>query len=187
MFKCIFATFTVSVSFSNWLFLFLGLDARVHYNSRTETEETVSFDTSKDGTCWVSTTKKIGGKKATLCAWITLQSIPQETIITPNILQFLEQALEPIPTLGFRDQARVNEDLFEDSSSGSHNGHVTSAVGSSFPVDVIVHFHMQSSTFRFSCVPVSLVETKLHPVASANCKRSSSSTAVEHTPVEQNY
>jgi hypothetical protein len=35
---------------------------------------------------------------------MTLQSIPQETIITPNILQFLEQALEPIPTLGIRDQ-----------------------------------------------------------------------------------
>jgi hypothetical protein len=63
----------------------------VHYNSRTETEETISFDTSKDGTCWLSTTKKVGGKKATLCAWMTLQSIPQETIITPNILQFLEQ------------------------------------------------------------------------------------------------
>lgn len=131
-----------------------GLDARVHYNSRTETEETISFDTTKDGTCWVSSTKKIGGKKATLCAWIHLQSIPQETIITPNILQFLEQALEPIPTLGVREQARVSEDLFEDSSSGSHNGHVTNPVGSSFPVDVIVHFHMQSSTFRFSCVPV---------------------------------
>jgi hypothetical protein len=33
----------------------------------------------------------LGGKKATLCAWMTLQSIPQETIITPNILEFLEQ------------------------------------------------------------------------------------------------
>ncbi len=138
------------------LTLYLGLDARVHYNSRTETEETYSFDPNKDGSCWVATSKRPGGKKATLCAWMTLQSIPQETIITPNILQFLEQALEPIPTLGAREQARVNEELnmYEDSSSGSHNGHVATSVGSSFPVDVIVYFHMQSSTFRFSCVPV---------------------------------
>jgi len=36
---------------------FSGLDARVHYNSRTETEETISFDTSKDGT-WCQCYKK---------------------------------------------------------------------------------------------------------------------------------
>lgn len=31
----------------------------------------------------------------------------------------------------------------------------------SFPVDVIVYFHMQPSTFRFSCLPVSRVECML--------------------------
>lgn len=31
----------------------------------------------------------------------------------------------------------------------------------SFPVDVIVFFHMQPSTFRFSCLPVSRVECML--------------------------
>jgi hypothetical protein len=41
--------------------------------------------------------KKGGLKKATLFAWITLHSIPDETLISPNILHFLEQALEPIP------------------------------------------------------------------------------------------
>lgn len=81
---------------------------------RTVIEETVSFDPSKDGSYWISSSKRPGikfivivlntndktldilkgGKKATLCAWMTLQSIPQETIITPNILEFLEQVSE---------------------------------------------------------------------------------------------
>lgn len=34
-------------------------------------------------------------------------------------------------------------------------------VYASFPVDVIVYFHMQPSTFRFSCLPVSRVECLL--------------------------
>ena len=42
--------------------------------------------------------RKTNAKKASLFAWITLQSIPEETIISPHILEFLEQTLEPIPT-----------------------------------------------------------------------------------------
>lgn len=107
--------------------------------------------------------KRPGAKKATLSAWMTLQSIPEETIITPNILEFLEQALEPIPTFNVRDSnpEETNDDLFEDSSSGSHAGQVASPNITSFPVEVIVYFHMQSSTFRFSCIPVSRVECML--------------------------
>lgn len=41
--------------------------------------------------------KKQGIKKASLFAWMTLQSVPEETIISPHILEFLEQTLEPIP------------------------------------------------------------------------------------------
>jgi hypothetical protein len=118
------------------------------------------------------TGKKYGAKRAQLSAWLTLQSIPEETIITPNILEFLEQALEPIPTFNVRDTsaeaaaaghpAADTADMFEDSSSGSHAGQaVTSANLTSFPVEVIVYFHMQSSTFRFSCIPMSRVECML--------------------------
>ncbi|VVD01946.1 unnamed protein product, partial [Leptidea sinapis] len=42
--------------------------------------------------------RKFGNKKAALFAWILLQSIPEETIISPHILEFLEQTLEPIPS-----------------------------------------------------------------------------------------
>ena len=34
----------------------------------------------------------LSSKKAVLTTWMTLQSIPEETIITPVILAFLEQA-----------------------------------------------------------------------------------------------
>ena len=65
-----------------------GLDVRVHYISKTENEDTTLFfdpSASRDSN-WM-TSKKGGAKKATLSTWMTLQSIPEETIITPNILQ----------------------------------------------------------------------------------------------------
>lgn len=46
----------------------------------------------------LGSTVSSGTKKAALFAWTTLQSIPEETVISPHILEFLEQTLEPIPT-----------------------------------------------------------------------------------------
>lgn len=52
-----------------------------------------------------------------------------------------------------------DEDLMPGAwSSGTGGGQYPYA---SFPVDVIVYFHMQPSTFRFSCLPVSRVECML--------------------------
>lgn len=145
-----------------------GLDVRVHYISRTDNDETLFFDPSasfsKDGSggAWMAPGRRYGSKRATLSTWMTLQSIPEETIITPNILEFLERVLEPIPTFNVKDNAEKEEtDDFEDNSSGSHAGQALDKVYTSFPVEVIVYFHMQSSTFRFSCIPVSRVECML--------------------------
>ena len=97
-----------------------GLDVRVHYISKTENEDTTLFfdpSASRDSN-WM-TSKKGGAKKATLSTWMTLQSIPEETIITPNILEFLEQALEPIPTFNIKDtpnETANNDEMFEDST-----------------------------------------------------------------------
>ena len=52
-------------------------------------------------------------KHASLFTWITLQSIPEETIISPNILDFLELALEPLPTA-------IKPTV--DTKPGEHNG-----------------------------------------------------------------
>lgn len=93
---------------------------------------------------------------------MTLQSIPEETIISPHILEFLEQTLEPIPATK-QSQAHTNVSNFQFNNqdhtidSSNYNYVYTS----SFPVDVIVYFHMQPSTFRFSCLPVSRVECML--------------------------
>lgn len=46
--------------------------------------------------------------------------------------------------------------LFSDTASV-----VASTYYASFPVDVVVYFHMQPSTFRFSCQPISRVECML--------------------------
>lgn len=46
----------------------------------------------------------------------------------------------------------------DDAGEGTSYGQYVYA---SFPVDVIVYFHMQPSTFRFSCLPVSRVECML--------------------------
>ncbi|CAG9772767.1 unnamed protein product [Ceutorhynchus assimilis] len=102
----------------------------------------------------VATCKKPGIKKASLFAWMTLQSVPEETIISPHILEFLEQTLEPIPakTLNATGTSLLSSD--QDINYGNY-------VYASFPVDVIVYFHMQPSTFRFSCLPVSRVECLL--------------------------
>lgn len=66
---------------------------QVHYESKTLPEESISPHSLSS-----MTSRKVGTKKAALFAWITLQSIPEETIISPHILDFLEQTLEPIPT-----------------------------------------------------------------------------------------
>lgn len=128
-----------------------GLDVKLHYESKTVSDETMPRLSVTD----TSTFRRSGFKRASLYAWMTLQSEKIETIISPHILEFLEQTLEPIP---FKEELLssnnpVNMDLLQDNYN-----YVASA---SFPVDVIVYFHMQPSTFRFSCLPVSRVECLL--------------------------
>lgn len=138
-----------------------GLDVKLHYQSKTLSEEVSSprvstvLDPFGLPMPAASSTKKniASTKRASLFAWITLQSIPEETMISPHILEFLEQTLEPLPTSQFTAPTSnpVNLEMLE------HNY----VVYASFPVDVIVYFHMKPSTFRFSCLPVSRVECML--------------------------
>nr|XP_034186923.1 transmembrane protein KIAA1109 isoform X7 [Osmia lignaria] len=151
-----------------------GLDVKVHYESKTLPEESVSPRISSDNSLLnpssTSMFKKASTKKASLFAWMTLQSIPEETIISPHILEFLEQTLEPIPSKThfhstFHSNVQTNA-MFPLENTESTSWAATAASSSnyvyaSFPVDVIVYFHMQPSTFRFSCLPVSRVECML--------------------------
>ncbi|XP_076663219.1 transmembrane protein KIAA1109 homolog tweek isoform X13 [Andrena cerasifolii] len=147
-----------------------GLDVKVHYESKTLPDESMSPRVSSDNSLLnpssVTALKKCSTKKASLFAWMTLQSIPEETIISPHILEFLEQTLEPIPSKAhFHSHAQTNV-VFPTENTESTSWAATAASSSnyvyaSFPVDVIVYFHMQPSTFRFSCLPVSRVECML--------------------------
>lgn len=130
-----------------------GLDVKLHYESKTLVEEISPRISSYESSGSYQSNRKSGSKRAALFAWIILQSIPEETIISPHILEFLEQTLEPIPSNmeSFAANNPINMDLLQ-------TNYVTYA---SFPVDVIVYFHMQPSTFRFSCLPVSRVECML--------------------------
>ena len=92
---------------------------------------------------------KMSTKKGSLFAWMTLHSIPEETIISPHIFEFLEAGSDP--------DGGIETGLFSfdgATSTGTSGGSITA----SFPVNVVVYCHVHSSTFRFFCLPVSHVE-----------------------------
>uniref|UniRef100_A0A182XZU0 Bridge-like lipid transfer protein family member 1 C-terminal domain-containing protein n=1 Tax=Anopheles stephensi TaxID=30069 RepID=A0A182XZU0_ANOST len=161
-----------------------GLDVKLQYQSKTVGNDDASPRLSTTDPFGVS--RKLASKRATLFAWMTLQSIPEETIISPHILEFLEQTLEPIPSSkGTGGVSGMNGANI--GGGGGGGGGVVLAVSTGvavfhhlveefriqsickcwnttmphFPVDVVVYFHMQPSTFRFSCLPVSRVECML--------------------------
>lgn len=109
-------------------------------------------------------------KTAKLYAWVALQTLPEEMVISPCLLDFLEKALETIPiTPVDRTYARSapEEDVghFDsvDPLEESQVSLVSSSASpySSFPVDVVVYVRVQPSQIRFSCLPMSRVECML--------------------------
>ncbi|XP_071552185.1 bridge-like lipid transfer protein family member 1 isoform X2 [Panulirus ornatus] len=179
---------SLSVS-ADTVFYIPGLDVKVHYESRNIHEETPvgsgsgvfgtgpnmqpeGYGWSPAGTTGGTSSRKSGIssggiKRASLFTWLTLQSIQRETTVSPNILEFLELALEPLPVPEPQHKSPATsqepEPVFNvdvDTSGAAGSGGVP-YVYASFPVDVVVYFHMQPSTIRFSCQPVSRVECLL--------------------------
>uniref|UniRef100_A0A674BXF0 KIAA1109 n=1 Tax=Salmo trutta TaxID=8032 RepID=A0A674BXF0_SALTR len=112
-----------------------------------------------------------GVKTAKLYAWVALQTLPEEMVISPCLLDFLEKALETIPITpverNYTDLNSQEEDLGQfdpveplEESTTSLVSSSTSAY-SSFPVDVVVYVRVQPSQIRFSCLPMSRVECML--------------------------
>ncbi|XP_060035101.1 bridge-like lipid transfer protein family member 1 isoform X6 [Erinaceus europaeus] len=112
-----------------------------------------------------------GVKTAKLYAWVALQSLPEEMVISPCLLDFLEKALETIPITpierNYTTVSSQDEDMghFElpDPMEESATSLVSSSTSaySSFPVDVVVYVRVQPSQIKFSCLPVSRVECML--------------------------
>ncbi|XP_036089345.1 transmembrane protein KIAA1109 homolog isoform X3 [Rousettus aegyptiacus] len=112
-----------------------------------------------------------GVKTAKLYAWVALQSLPEEMVISPCLLDFLEKALETIPitpiernyaAVSARDEDVGHFDIPDpmEESTASLVSSSTSAYAS-FPVDVVVYVRVQPSQIKFSCLPVSRVECML--------------------------
>ncbi|RWS28252.1 hypothetical protein B4U80_06054, partial [Leptotrombidium deliense] len=159
------------------VFLIPGLDIKLHYNSKTAyssinqqqvgatlNPNTIHLSDTQSGSLLM---KKVGAKKASCYAWMTLHSIPEETIITPHILEFMEQALEPIPIQVTKAPTPTVDGLANSNLDTLPQPDIITsapaqyAVYGSFPVDVIVYLHVQPSVLRFSCLPVSRVECLL--------------------------
>ena len=105
-------------------------------------------------------------KKAGLYVWVLFQALPQEMVLKPGLLDFIEQALQPISIPG-EDETVDGGGLTsgdESDTEGEVSGSVVSSSVSeysSFPVDVVVVIRVQPSDIRFSCLPVSRVECML--------------------------
>ncbi|XP_069163724.1 bridge-like lipid transfer protein family member 1 isoform X17 [Procambarus clarkii] len=184
---------SLSVS-ADTIFYIPGLDVKVHYESHNIHEETPvgsgggvfgsGVGIPSEGSGWspagtAGGSGSLGGssrksgigsggiKRASLFTWLTLQSIQRETTVSPNILEFLELALEPLPVPEPQHKSpaasQEREPVFnvDVDTSGAPGGGGVPYVYASFPVDVVVYFHMQPSTIRFSCQPVSRVECLL--------------------------
>ena len=172
-----------------------AVDVRVHYHSNIDSESADAADTpsapwggdistdsgntksafeSRDssgadveslGNHNTSSTRKVV-KRAGLYVWVLFQALPQEMVLKPRLLDFIEQALEPISVPDEQDVTDGGTMASGDDSDteGEIGGSVVSSSMSeysSFPVDVVVVIRVQPSDIRFSCLPVSRVECML--------------------------
>ena len=114
-------------------FFIPALDAELSYNSKTQMDPT---DNSLR-------------KRADLYAWLVLDSLPRETVVSPALLDFLEKAVEANPT-GLQILDTLKETDESDSCSS-----LTSVQNISFPVDVVVYVKVLPSVIRLTCQPKS--------------------------------
>ena len=176
------------VQMEDTVLLFPAVDVRLHYFSNVDSDaatglsplqvpspefHSVFDDTSSTATATPKNAeagRPIAAKKATkhagLYVWLYLQALPQEMVLKPSLLDFLDQALEPIVVPGEDGPESAGGSLSDASSdveveTGSSMVSSSMSEYSSFPVDVVVVFRVQPSDIRFSCLPVSRVECML--------------------------
>lgn len=120
-----------------------SVDVKVFYTSNDATALTPS--TIK--TIFKEQMKQRRSKNNCFYLALELASMPEETLVTPILADFLEQVIEPLP-----------ESLFETAKPESDESSVADAPAtvpivaidtSSLPLDVLFHMVVQSSTIRF--------------------------------------
>uniref|UniRef100_A0A3B3YWT1 Bridge-like lipid transfer protein family member 1 C-terminal domain-containing protein n=1 Tax=Poecilia mexicana TaxID=48701 RepID=A0A3B3YWT1_9TELE len=170
---------TKSNDLETTVFYIPGVDVKLHYNSKTLKTDSPNASRgsslprtlSKESKLYAKGKGVSGVKTAKLYAWVALQTLPEEMVISPCLLDFLEKALETIPITpvdrSYAATATQEEDMGQfdpvdplEESTTSLVSSSTSAY-SSFPVDVVVYVRVQPSQIRFSCLPMSRVECML--------------------------
>ncbi|KAG7510689.1 hypothetical protein JOB18_028724 [Solea senegalensis] len=177
--KCPFSLQTKSNDMETTVFYIPGVDVKLHYNSKTLKTESPNASRgsslprtlSKESKLYAKGKGSGGVKTAKLYAWVALQTLPEEMVISPCLLDFLEKALETIPITpverSYAAVASQEEDMGQFDAVEQLEESTTSLVSSStsayssFPVDVVVYVRVQPSQIRFSCLPMSRVECML--------------------------
>ena len=106
------------------------------------------------------------GRKGNLYGMVNVQPLSEEMLISPKLLDFLEQALEPIAVESVRPSqskmsAMTDATLPEATLHQRLDDTVTSLTGGSsgsMPIDIVVYVCVQPSRVRFTCLPVSRVQ-----------------------------
>ncbi|TGZ54627.1 hypothetical protein CRM22_010592 [Opisthorchis felineus] len=100
-------------------------------------------------------------KQADLYVSCFLQKLPNELILHPALLDFLEQALENIPIPGEVDSVTSDDSNTvngERKVSASSSASADGLMWETFPLHAIVHLQIQPLTLRLLCVPTSRMQ-----------------------------
>ncbi|ESO10149.1 hypothetical protein HELRODRAFT_190394 [Helobdella robusta] len=146
---------------NNTVFIIPGVDVKLHYNSRTVAASDDPLRNHSE-----NTKKYLGFKRANLYIWCSIQKLPEEMLISTSLLDFLEQAIEPIPIeplkrTAFKLNTPDTDFLIDTGSASSSALSKTQQPYASFPVEVVVYVRIQPSMVRFTCLPLSRVECLL--------------------------
>ena len=97
-------------------------------------------------------------KKGVLSLSAVVESLPEDIKLTHSFLEFIEQVARPTLAATVVSSSSSTESLDEDTETVTEDKSNQSLSPISFPVDVTLTFHIQSSTVYLTCQPHSHVE-----------------------------
>jgi hypothetical protein len=131
-----------------------GVESRVHYSSVTDSSlSSIVGNTSMDSS------KKFG-KHASLYVSLLVQPLPDEMLLRPAILDFIDKALNPIVAASSSVDEQTETKSIHSEVDPAASSFISSSTSenNSFPVDIVVVARVQPSSIRISCLPTSRVE-----------------------------
>lgn len=81
------------------------------------------------------------------CLYLALElaSMPDETLVTPHLADFVEQVIEPLPENLFEPNTRAQSEA----NTEINTVPIVTMDTSALPIDILFHATIQSSTLRF--------------------------------------